>query len=917
MQRILRPLLFVIAVFLLVLAGRAAGMDHTPSSRTDLQTAAPSGRIVLLYTASATAADQARVAALAGLPVEPRLPAALLAELVAGERNGSPALARLARYAHLDAPHLDRDALLELVRRLAADRAVETAYLEPRPVPAALGFDAFTGASPGPITTDPAITLSSTPDFTELQGYLRDAPVGIGSSTMADVPGARGGTVRIIDVEGAWLWAHEDLPDPFVDLGNHINDLGWRNHGTAVVAQMRGSDNGYGVIGIVPDCEVGNSSIGGQSVVVALLHAAQHLGAGDLILIELHAPGPNSYEGGGQFGYLPMEFWPDNFDAIRAITDLGIIVVEAAGNGQQDLDDPLYQGLFDREVRDSGAIMVGATAGSDLHPAWFTNHGSRVDLSGWGASVVTSGYGDLQGGPETEWYTAGFSGTSSASPIVTGAVASLQGMVAAAFAVDLDAGLATQILRQTGTATSGPELIGPRPDLVAAWELAGTGVGQLAGTVTEIGSGLPLAGVTLRVLPTGPSRSTDDDGQYRMALLPGAHEIEVSSYFHGLRIETVEVAVGQNQHDIQLELAPLVTFTGQVRGADLMPLGSVELQLVDDPVPAVWSNPDGTFTLPPVPAGRPRLLLAGGAPWHGGLAWNLPADPTSFDLVLTLPAVTHDFESGPDGFTATGSLWQHGNPTPAGVGPGRAFDGDLCWGIGLEGDGYPDNAQDELWSPLYTSADFAGRELYLSFHFWCGTETGYDGVNVVLDPDGDATVIHPLQGYTDPLLGGLGSQPGWSGVSDGWRTAIFDLTEQLGVESWRFALRFGSDEWVTADGFLVDGITLHAKDTTVHVDGLGPTAAASPRLSAWPNPFNPQVQLSWSLPTSGRLDLDIFDLRGRLVRRLLQDATVGAQGSVVWDGADHQGRALASGVYLVRMQTGSGAATTSRITLAR
>jgi hypothetical protein len=178
-------------------------------------------------------------------------------------------------------------------------------------------------------------------------------------------------------------------------------------------------------------------------------------------------------------------------------------------------------------------------------------------------------------------------------------------------------------------------------------------------------------------------------------------------------------------------------------------------------------------------------------------------------------------------------------------------------------------------------------------------------------------VIHPLDGYTDLLLGGLGSQPGWSGASAGWRTAIFDLTAQLGVESWRFALRFGSDEWVTADGFLVDGITLHAKDTTVHVDDLGPTAAASPRLSAWPNPFNPQVQLSWSLPASGRLDLDIFDLRGRLVRRLLQDATVGAHGSVVWNGADQQGRALSSGVYLVRMQSGPGAATTSRITLAR
>ena len=64
---------------------------------------------------------------------------------------------------------------------------------------------------------------------------------------------------------------------------------------------------------------------------------------GDILLIELHAPGPNA-TGSGQFGYVPMEFWPDNFDAIRAITDLGYLVVEAAGNGQQDLDDAIYGG---------------------------------------------------------------------------------------------------------------------------------------------------------------------------------------------------------------------------------------------------------------------------------------------------------------------------------------------------------------------------------------------------------------------------------------------------------------------------------------------------------------------------------------------------------------------------------------------
>ena len=917
MQRVIRPLLFVIAILLIVAASRSAEIPRGLFSRIDLQTAAPTGLIVLQLTPEATEADRARIGALAGAVVEPRFSAATLAAVTAKSRGPSPALAALARYGQIDAGGRDHDTLRRLVRRLAADPAVATAFLEPRAVPAALGFDAFTGAGPAPVPRERSGREPATPDFSGLQGYLADAPQGIGATAMASQPGARGGTVRIVDVEGAWLWAHEDLPDPFVDLGEHIDDLSWRNHGTAVMGEMRGSDNGFGVIGIVPDSQVGNSSIGNQSVAGALLSAAAHLDPGDLILIELHAPGPNSYEGGGQYGYLPMEFWPDNFDAIRAITDLGVIVTEAAGNGQQDLDDPIYQGLFRREVRDSGAIMIGATSGSSLDPAWFTNHGSRVDLAGWGSSVATCGYGDLQGGPETEWYTQGFSGTSSASPIVTGAVASLQGMVQAAYSLDLDAHLAALLLRNTGTPTNGPELIGPRPDLVGAWALAAQGIGQLTGTVIAGDTGLPLGDVVVEVMPDGPAVRTAADGTYRIGLLPNDYTLAFTSYYYEDRTDAVTVAVGVTIHNVSLSARPLEVLSGTVYGTDLIPLAGVHLQLLAEPIAAVWSQADGTFSLPPVPAGREHRLLAGGASGYGGRYQELPSGGNPGSLAVVLPLVTHDFETGPDGFQAQGGLWTHGNPTNGGVGPGRAFDGNLCWGVGLDGSGYPDEALAELWSPIYTSGQFAGDRLYLSFHYWCGTEAGYDGVNVVLDPEGSPTVVVPLNGYTDLFLSGLGYQAGWSGTTDGWQTAIFDLTPQLAQPSWRFALRFGSDVWVTDAGFLVDGVTLHVVDTAVAVAEPAIPAAAAAQITAWPNPFNPRVNVSWSLPAPTRLDLEIFDLRGRLVQRMLSNAAVPLQGHVTWNGTDLAGRALPSGAYLVRLQPEGQQALVQRITLVR
>jgi hypothetical protein len=150
MQRILRPSP-VRDRRLLARPGRPRVRNGPPpSSRTDLQTAAPTGRIVLLYTASATAADQARVAALAGAarraPVAwPRCwPSSWPASAMA------PAWPAWRATLTWTLPTWTADALLQLARRLAADRAVETAFLEPRAVPAALGFDAFTGSQPGP-----------------------------------------------------------------------------------------------------------------------------------------------------------------------------------------------------------------------------------------------------------------------------------------------------------------------------------------------------------------------------------------------------------------------------------------------------------------------------------------------------------------------------------------------------------------------------------------------------------------------------------------------------------------------------------------------------------------------------------------------------------------------------------------------
>ncbi len=84
-----------------------------------------------------------------------------------------------------------------------------------------------------------------------------------------------------------------------------------------------------------------------------------------------------------------------------------------------------------------------------------------------------------------------------------------------------------------------------------------------------------------------------------------------------------------------------------------------------------------------------------------------------------------------------------------------------------------------------------------------------------------------------------------------------------------------------------------------------PTPGRGPLLSASPNPFNARVALSYVVPSTGPVSLDVYDIAGRHVRRLLgaawREAGVHA---VTWQGDDDQGHPLPTGVYLCRLRAG-------------
>ncbi len=396
-------------------------------------------------------------------------PATLLARREEGERRGGRPLADLTLYHSLP---LGEDAVYgdvaPLLRELNALAIVEVAY------------------AVHPATDPQADSPPPTPDFEFQQGYLDPAPVGIDARHAWGVPGGTGTGVRIIDVEQGINVTHEDLP-PLFSVGGTIV-AGSRNHGTAVMGVLVAADNGYGITGIAHGAKAGfESHAGPPTDADAIDTAAGLLEAGDVILIEIQRTGPADGQtcpagcGACSEDAIAVEFWQANFDAIQTATANGIVVVQAAGNGRSDFDDPAYGGLFDRAERDSGAILVGAGTSDTRAPTCFSNFGDRVDLQGWGQNVATLGYGGLfdgvgppgGAGDEDQRYIGGFNGTSSASPIVAGAAAVVQGAALAAGGSPLTSEEMRDVLQAGATPQAADARnIGPLPNLRGAIDAA-------------------------------------------------------------------------------------------------------------------------------------------------------------------------------------------------------------------------------------------------------------------------------------------------------------------------------------------------------------------------------------------------------------------------------------------------------------
>jgi hypothetical protein len=97
-------------------------------------------------------------------------------------------------------------------------------------------------------------------------------------------------------------------------------------------------------------------------------------------------------------------------------------------------------------------------------------------------------------------------------------------------------------------------------------------------------------------------------------------------------------------------------------------------------------------------------------------------------------------------------------------------------------------------------------------------------------------------------------------------------------------------------------------------DGLTPVfevpTAAVALHGAAPNPFNPATSIAFTLTETGRTDLLVYGLDGKLVRTLTTGSLSAGRHDVTWRGRDDQGREVPSGAYVVRLRSAGQVAST-------
>ena len=223
---------------------------------------------------------------------------------------------------------------------------------------------------------------------------------------------------------------------------------------------------------------------------------------------------------------------------------------------------------------------------------------------------------------------------------------------------------------------------------------------------------------------------------------------------------------------------------------------------------------------------------------------------------------------------------------------------------------YASSAYGALISPVMN----VSPNCQLKFYHWMSAEKhstnqsyAWDGGLVQMSLNGgNWTQITPVGGYPYKIYNNSASPFSantwvYSGNFD-WTEAIFELGNVSGIAQFRWV--FGSDGYVGGEGWYIDDVRITGY--VANEDESIPLAQNVILYDNYPNPFNPETTIEFSIPARMPVCLEVFNIKGQLVTRLIDEVLPAGTHKVVFNGLDINKRNIASGVYYYRIKTPSG-----------
>ncbi len=578
----------------------------------------------------------------------------------------------------------------------------------------------------------------------------------------------------------------------------------------------------------------------------------------------------NSWGVNESFGYPDCDsrWWAaiDNCEAA------GVVLTWSAGNegpGGTSLRSPA-----DRAADPYNAFSVGSTL---AFPPYEISSFSSRGPSGCGGPHATKPEVVAPGSDIESSFPGGgygfLSGTSMAGPHVAGVVALMRSANP-----DIDVQTIKLILMDTATDlgpvgeenTYGHGIVNAYEAVLAAL----TGYGTLEGVVSDQASGSPIAGATINVPSTGRYMTSNATGSYQMFLEPGTYTVEFSAFGYVSNSSGFTIVAGAATNgDMALVEVPSALLSGTVTDVSAVPIGGATVTVLNTPISPVTSQADGTYqvSVPDQASYDVRAWALG----YGSLTKSVAmAGATTLDFALE--EQTHEtFETGDFTFLP----WTFGGSAPWTIDTTDPYEGIYCSKSGHIAD------EQVSWMELDMHLLGGGD---VKFHYRVDSEASWDY----------------LEFYIDGSL-----QDRWAGNIP-WTEASFPVSAGDHTFRWEYDKDFLVS--VGADAAWVDLVMLPPYGTSAGLTTALPAPPAARLLGARPNPFRSDTSIYFELPETGEgVHLAVFDVNGRLVKKLTSNALPAGPQAMTWDGRDHRGRAVAPGIYFYRLTAGAFEATRS------